>query len=148
MTVAEQTAEGVAETVRFAGYAAIFDAMDSGGGVIGPRAVARRLGRRGAAGPLLWRHGAGERVRTVELAQEDARGVRGGGRGGAGGAGGGGGGGGLRTGAVNGLSFGYRVVAAEGGKPRRLEALDLVEVSLVTHPMQRLARVHAVAPLP
>ena len=54
----------------------------------------------------------------------------------------------LRTGAVNGLSFGYRVVAAEGGKPRRLEALDLVEVRLVTHPMQRLARAHAVAPLP
>ncbi|MBN8830029.1 MAG: HK97 family phage prohead protease, partial [Sphingomonadales bacterium] len=45
---------------------------------------------------------------------------------------------------VNGLSFGYRVVAAQGDRPRRLDTLDLVEVSLVTHPMQRLARVHAV----
>ncbi len=31
-----------------------------------------------------------------------------------------------------------------GDAPRRLDALDLVEVSLVTHPMQPLARVHAV----
>lgn len=35
-------------------------------------------------------------------------------------------------------------MAAQGGRPRRLEALDLVEVSLVSHPMQPLARVHAV----
>jgi len=148
MTVAEQTAEGVAETVRFAGYAAIFDAMDSGGDVIAPGAFARSLARRGAAVPLLWQHGADQRIGTIELAQEDARGLRVIGRIEAGGAAGRKAAAMLRTGAVNGLSFGYRVVAAEGGKPRRLEALDLVEVSLVTHPMQRLARVHAVAPLP
>jgi HK97 family phage prohead protease len=52
----------------------------------------------------------------------------------------------LRAGTVDGLSFGYRVVdaTAEPGSGRRLGALDIVEVSLVTHPMQPLARVHAV----
>jgi phage head maturation protease len=42
---------------------------------------------------------------------------------------------------VNGLSFGYRVRAARGAGPRELLALELVEVSVVTHPMQPLARV-------
>jgi hypothetical protein len=46
---------------------------------------------------------------------------------------------------LRGLSFGYRVreaSAAEG--MRELRALDLVEVSLVKRPMQKLAKVHAV----
>jgi phage head maturation protease len=50
----------------------------------------------------------------------------------------------LRLGRIDGLSFGYRVVDAEDGRPRRLNRLDIVEVSLVAHPMQPLARVHAV----
>jgi phage head maturation protease len=45
---------------------------------------------------------------------------------------------------VRGLSFGYRVRAASGEAPRELRDLDLVEVSLVTLPMQPKARVHAV----
>ena len=36
----------------------------------------------------------------------------------------------------------YRVREAEGSRPRRLLSLDLIEVSLVTHPMQPAARVH------
>ncbi|MFY9351005.1 MAG: HK97 family phage prohead protease, partial [Sphingobium sp.] len=44
-------------------------------------------------------------------------------------------------GAVDGLSFGYRVKAARGARPRELLGLELVEVSLVTHPMQDGARV-------
>lgn len=50
----------------------------------------------------------------------------------------------VRAGAVDGLSFGYRVKAARRGRVRELTALDLVEVSLVAQPMQPLARVHAV----
>jgi HK97 family phage prohead protease len=46
--------------------------------------------------------------------------------------------------AVEGLSFGYRVREAKGETGRELTDLDLVEVSLVTFPMQPLARVHAV----
>jgi phage head maturation protease len=42
------------------------------------------------------------------------------------------------------LSFGYRVRAARGVRPRELLALDLAEVSLVAQPMQPLARVIAV----
>lgn len=136
---------GAEEPLRFAGYAAIFEAIDTGGDVISRGAFAETLARRaGTRLPLLWQHGADQRIGAIELAREDERGLRVVGRiegqgsiarkaAEA-----------LRAGAVSGLSFGYRVIAAEGAAPRRLDALDLVEVSLVTHPMQPLARVHAV----
>jgi len=51
----------------------------------------------------------------------------------------------LERGKVDGLSFGYRVRAANSaGALRELIDLDLVEVSLVAHPMQPRARVHAI----
>ena len=51
----------------------------------------------------------------------------------------------LASGALDGLSFGYRVgQAASANGVRELRELELVEVSLVTSPMQKLARVHAV----
>ena len=51
----------------------------------------------------------------------------------------------LESGKVDGLSFGYRVHEAKSaGDLRELIELDLVEVSLVAHPMQPKARVHAV----
>jgi len=49
----------------------------------------------------------------------------------------------LEEGAVRGLSFGYRVRAAKGEGPRELIDLELVEISLVTLPMQPRALVHA-----
>jgi hypothetical protein len=49
----------------------------------------------------------------------------------------------LKAGSVAGLSFGYRVRAGKGEAPRELTDLDLLEVSLVTLPMQPSARVHA-----
>ncbi|MBO9580733.1 MAG: HK97 family phage prohead protease [Sphingobium sp.] len=131
--------------VRFAGYAAIFDRLDHGGDIIVRGAFAESLKRMaGRELPLLWQHGPEQRIGTIELAGEDERGLRVIGRVD---------GQGstarkaavfLKDGRLDGLSFGYRVVAAEGETPRRLDALDLVEVSLVTHPMQPLARVHAV----
>lgn len=137
---------GARDAVRFAGYAAVFDALDTGGDVIRPGAFAQSLTRRaGAALPLLWQHGAEARIGTIELAREDERGLRVIGRIEPGSAAGRKAAALLRAGAIDGLSFGYRVVAAQGETPRQLEALDLVEVSLVTHPMQPLARVHAVA---
>ena len=48
----------------------------------------------------------------------------------------------LKSGAVRGLSFGYRVRRALGTAPRELFDLDLVEVSLVSVPMMPGARVH------
>lgn len=121
--------------LRFAGYAAVFDRIDRGGDVV-------RSGAFGTARPvpLLWQHG-GAPVGAIETIGEDARGLRVIGRvddarlAGL-----------VRSGAVSGLSFGYRVRGAKQGRVRELTAIELVEVSLVAQPMQPLARVHAVEP--
>lgn len=117
----------------FAGYAAVFDAPDRGGDVI-------RRGAFAGAGcvPLLWQH-RGRPVGSVTVA-EDARGLRAIGsvddpalaRL-------------VATGAVDGLSIGYRTLDARHGVRRELRRVALVEVSLVAQPMQPLARVHAVS---
>lgn len=120
--------------MRFAGYAAVFDRVDRGGDVV-RRGAFRRVAR---AVPLLWEH-RGEAVGRVAYCREDRRGLR------------------ViaevtdaraanlvRARAVTGLSFGYRVRSARGREPRELTGLELVEVSLVSFPMQPLARVHAV----
>ena len=119
--------------VRFAGYAAIFDAPDRGGDVV-------RRGAFAGAGavPLLWQH-RGAPVGVVESIAEDARGLR------------------ViarvddprvaalvTAGALDGLSFGYRARSTRQGAWRELRAVELVEVSLVAQPMQAHARVIAV----
>ncbi|WP_010184816.1 HK97 family phage prohead protease [Sphingomonas sp. PAMC 26605] len=123
--------------VRFAGYAAIFDAIDRGGDVIRAGAFSGLP----AAVPLLWQH-RGAPVGAIERIASDARGLQ------------------VvarvddprlaalvRSGAVSGLSIGYRTRAARrgAGRVRELTALELVEVSLVGFPMQPGARVHRVA---
>jgi len=131
--------------LRFAGYAAVFGKRDSGGDVIVPGAFAETLAARREAGgrlPLLWQHRTGQRIGWVELAEEDRHGLRviaslSPGAGPAAKA--------LAEGAVNGLSSAYRVRdAAPQGGGRELRSVDLIEVSLVTRPMQQLARVHYV----
>ncbi|UZK64941.1 HK97 family phage prohead protease [Sphingomonas sp. M1-B02] len=121
-------------SVRFAGYAAVFDAPDRGGDV-----VRRGAFRLSGTVPLLWQH-RGEPVGAIEGLEEDSRGLRVIGR--------------VEApalaalvakGAVNGLSFGYRVRQATRGRLREISELQLLEVSLVASPMQPLARVHAVA---
>ncbi len=125
-------------SVRFAGYAAVFDHLDRGGDVVRAGAFASLAG----PVPLLWQHG-GAPVGVIEQLAEDRRGLRIIGR--------------VdeprladlvAKGAVRGLSFGYRVRDAGRGAVRELRAVDIVEVSLVVQPMQPLARVHAVAPVP
>ena len=127
--------------MRFAGYAAIFGRRDRGGDVVKAGAFARALEREVAV-PLLWQHDPARPIGRVEYLKEDRRGLRVIGRLSDGTAG--------REaaallgeGAVKGLSFGYRVRAAEGNAPRLLTELELVEISLVTMPMQPKARVHA-----
>jgi uncharacterized protein len=133
--------------VRFAGYAALFDRLDHGGDIIARGAFAASLARLGGEGlPLLWQHAPDTRIGTIETVTEDERGLRVIGRIDRAGPAARRAAALLRARAIDGLSFGYRIVAAEGKAPRRLDALDLVEVSLVTHPMQPLARVHAVEP--
>lgn len=130
--------------VRFAGYAAIFGRPDRGSDVVREGAFARSLRRGPGAVPLLWQHEAGRPIGRIEYLKEDRRGLRVIGRLSAGAAGreaaal-------LKEGAVSGLSFGYRVREAKGERPRELVDLELVEISLVTLPMQPRARVHAVA---
>jgi Escherichia/Staphylococcus phage prohead protease len=129
--------------VRFAGYAAIFGRPDRGGDVVRAGAFARSLKRGPGAVPLLWQHAPARPIGRVEYLKEDRRGLRviarlsngAAGREAAAL---------LQEGTVGGLSFGYRVRAARGAGPRELTELELVEVSLVTLPMQPKARVHAV----
>ncbi|WP_447750480.1 HK97 family phage prohead protease [Sphingopyxis fribergensis] len=122
-------------SVRFAGYASVFDRVDRGGDVVRSGAFAASL-QAGRAVPLLWQHRPGASIGVIEALVEDARGLR------------------VvarvthpaaaqlvARGALTGLSFGYRVRAARGENPRELTALDLAEVSLVAAPMQPLARV-------
>lgn len=129
--------------MRFAGYAAVFGHPDRGGDIVKAGAFARTLKRGAGAVPLLWQHEPGRPVGRIEYLKEDKRGLRVIGRLSEGAAGreaaal-------LKDGAVAGLSFGYRVREARGESPRELADLELVEVSLVTFPMQARARVHAV----
>jgi HK97 family phage prohead protease len=129
--------------VRFAGYAAIFGRPDRGGDVVRAGAFARSLARRSGAVPLLWQHAPDRPIGRIEYLKEDKRGLRvigrlSGGRAGREAAAL------LKEGAVRGLSFGYRVRSARGEGPRELTDLELVEVSLVTLPMQPEARVYAI----
>lgn len=127
---------------RFAGYAALFGVRDGGGDTIRRGAFARTLAGRDAPLPLYWQHRPERRIGWVEQAQEDERGLRvvariDDPRGRAATA--------LRQRAVSGLSFGYRARryrAQPGG--RLLDDIELMEVSLVTHPLQPGARVHLV----
>lgn len=124
-------------SVRFAGYAAVFDHPDRGGDIIRKGAFSGAK----AGIPVFWSHDATRRIGTVDSIAEDDRGLR-------------------VTGVVEGalvtggavpvgqgLSFGYRVRAAgTTGHFRELTSLDLIEVSLVAQPMQPLARVIATEP--
>lgn len=129
--------------MRFAGYAAVFGHPDRGGDVVKAGAFAQAVKRGAGAVPLLWQHEPGRPIGRIEYLREDKRGLRVIARLSEGAAGkeaaal-------LKDGAVGGLSFGYRVREAHGEKPRELTDLELVEVSLVTFPMQPRARVHAV----
>nr|WP_120222356.1 HK97 family phage prohead protease [Sphingopyxis sp. FD7] len=127
-------------SIRFAGYAAVFDRVDRGGDIVRAGAFAASLAE-GRAVPLLWQHRPGAVIGMIEALAEDRRGLRvvarvthptAAGL--------------VARGALTGLSFGYRVRAARGARPRELLALDLAEVSLVAAPMQPLARVVGVSP--
>ncbi|HEX8467064.1 MAG TPA: HK97 family phage prohead protease [Allosphingosinicella sp.] len=129
--------------MRFAGYAAVFDRPDRGGDVVRPGAFERSLERGARSVPLLWQHDPARPVGRIEYLKEDGRGLRviarlsGGAVGRTAAAL-------LKEGKVAGLSFGYVVRRSSGSAPRALEDVELVEVSLVTIPMQPKARVHAV----
>lgn len=116
-------------SLRFEGYAAVWDRADWAGDVF----------RKGAFGerrlvPLLWQHRGGA-VGEAQV-REDDRGLRVDGvvhDAAAAGL--------VRARAVAGLSVGYRPLASRQGARRELMRVALAEVSLVAVPMQPLARI-------
>jgi HK97 family phage prohead protease len=117
-------------SLSFTGYAAIWDRMDRAGDVM------RRGAFEGAGDvPLLWQHRGAAMGRITAMAEDDM---------------------GLsvkgvvddpalaalvRSGAVAGLSVGYRPRVVHQGAARAILSAELIEISLVTVPMQPLARV-------
>lgn len=130
--------------MRFAGYAALFDKVDRGGDIIRKGAFARAVAAGPKGVPLLWQHRPGQPIGRIETLAEDRRGLRVIGALSDGSQAGREAAALLKDGAVGGLSFGYRVRGKMQGRHRELTDLELVEISLVTMPMQPGARVHAV----
>jgi uncharacterized protein len=138
----------IADSGVFEGYASLFGLADLGKDTVVPGAFAASLARRGLAGVrMLWQHDPGEPIGRWLSIEEDARGLRVRGK--------------LnlavtrareihalmKEGAVDGLSIGYRVERARHDRVsglRRLERLDLWEISVVTFPMRPGARVSGV----
>jgi HK97 family phage prohead protease len=132
----------------FEGYASLFGIADLGKDVVMPGAFADSLKKRRAADVrLLWQHDPSEPIGRWLSLEEDRRGLRVRGK--------------LnlaverareihalmRDGGVDGLSIGFRVERARAERPtglRRLEKLDLWEISVVTFPMLPGARVQSV----
>jgi HK97 family phage prohead protease len=122
----------------------LFGKPDAARDTIVPGAFVETLAARREPLPLYWQHRPDQPIGAIEAASEDARGLRviaridnpnshaaal------------------LQTRSVSGLSFGYRAVAARHTPQGRvLQAVELFEVSLVTHPLQHGARVHFVSP--
>ncbi|OWK28917.1 HK97 family phage prohead protease [Sphingomonas mucosissima] len=120
-------------SLRIQGYAAVFDRVDRAGDVIRAGVFADAV-----PVPLLMQH-RGEAVGEIWAIGEDARGLW------------------IeacvsdpaaaqlvRSGALRGLSVGYRAIAARQGAWREVLRASLAEVSLVTVPMQAAARVETV----
>lgn len=132
----------------FVGYASLFGELDLGGDIVMRGAFSEGLRRLGVSGvKMLWQHDPGALLGVWTSIEEDARGLKVRGK--------------LnlnvararetlalmRDGAIDGLSIGYRtrraVKDAQSGV-RRLYALDLIEISIVTFPMLPQARVDCV----
>lgn len=136
----------------FEGYASLFGVADLGKDVVMPGAFAETLKKRDASAVrLLWQHDPATPIGRWLAIDEDRRGLRVRGK--------------LnlaverardihalmREGAVDGLSIGFRVERARAERPtglRRLEKLDLWEISVVTFPMLPGARVETVKQAP
>lgn len=144
--------KSVADDGAFEGYASLFNREDLGRDIILPGAFAESLARRGPGGiRLLFQHNPAEPIGTWEELREDAKGLFARGR--------------LtldvararevlalmRSGAIDGLSIGFRSVKAHrdrGRGVRRISSLDLWEISIVTFPMLPDARIRSVAQRP
>ncbi len=144
--------KSVAEDGTFEGYASLFNREDLGHDVIQPGAFHDSLsGRDAKAIKMLFQHNPAEPIGVWDVIREDANGLYVKGR--------------LtlavakarevlalmRAGALDGLSIGFKAVKARRDARsgvRRLEKVDLWEISVVTFPMLPGARVQAVKQRP
>ena len=138
------------DTGTFEGYGSIFNITDRGGDIVVPGAFTETLAAQKAAGRLpamLWQHRQAEPIGVYTSMEEDAVGLKVKGQLA------------LKTargaeayelrkmGAVSGMSIGYRSRDDSYDRVtgvRSLKKVDLVELSLVTFPMNDASRVSAV----
>lgn len=138
------------DTGTFEGYGSIFNITDKGGDIVIPGAFADTLATQKAAGrmpAMLWQHRQAEPIGVYTSMEEDAVGLKVKGQLA------------LKTargaeayelmkmGALSGMSIGYRSRDDSYDRVtgvRSLKKLDLVELSLVTFPMNDASRVSAV----
>lgn len=142
--------KSIADDGRFEGYASLFNRPDLGNDIVLPGAFRDTLAKRGAAGVrMLFQHNPSEPIGTWDVIREDHTGLFVLGR--------------LatgvararevlslmRSGAIDGLSIGFKAIKAHRDRAagvRKLAQIDLWEISVVTFPMQPEARIFAVAP--
>jgi HK97 family phage prohead protease len=144
--------KGVDTDGSFEGYASLFHREDLSHDVVMPGAFAQSLHERGAGGiKMLFQHDANQPIGVWSTLQEDKRGLYAAGR--------------LmpevakarevhalmRAGALDGLSIGFCTVKGRRDRAsgvRRLETIDLWEISVVTFPLLPEARVAAMKARP
>ncbi len=143
--------KAVSDDGLFSGYGSVFGVVDSYGEVVEPGAFKASLAAiadKGRPVPVLWQHRSGQPIGVYTKLEEDDHGLYVEGK--------------LlkddvqqakeayallRAGAVSGLSIGYYVTDDsfdEKTRTRKLKALDLVEISLVTFPANEEARVDGI----
>ncbi len=138
------------DTGTFTGYGSVFNVTDRGGDIVAPGAFTETLAAAKTAGrlpSLLWQHRQAEPIGIYTSMEEDAIGLRVEGKLA------------LKTargaeayelmkmGAISGLSIGYRVRDDSWDRVtgvRTIKKADLIELSLVTLPMNDAARVASV----
>lgn len=133
---------------NFSGYGSVFNVVDKGGDIVAPGAFAESLEtwkKNGRTVPVLWQHQPDQPIGAWEALKEDDHGLLGEAslwlddapyarlahRG-------------MKSKAITGLSIGYRVKDYSVNKETgvyTLQKLDLVEISVVTNPMNDDARV-------
>ncbi len=140
--------KSVADDGAFEGYASLFGRQDLGRDVVMPGAFRDTLAARGSGGVrMLFQHNPAEPIGVWETLAEDSKGLFARGR--------------LmptvararevlslmRAGAIDGLSIGFRTVKAHRDRARgvrRIEKIDLWEISIVTFPLLPEARIATV----
>ena len=143
----ELDVKSLSESGSFSGYGSVFNIVDKGGDIVAPGAFTESLQnwqKSGRAVPVLWQHQSDQPIGSWSGLKEDSYGLLGDAqlwledapyaklayKG-------------IKTKTITGLSIGYRVKDYSVNKETgvyTLQKLDLVEISVVTNPMNDAAR--------